>query len=81
MSKMTQWIRPEIKPVRVGWYHTSVDHTSPVRNADEESNYNWWWDGSQWLGCPNGGASMQQYRWWRGLTEESAKAMAKKGKA
>ena len=68
--KLTQWFPPDVKPVRVGWYHKSSGNTKPFGNL-YQSDFNWWWNGFAWTGAENSRWPVQnQARWWRGLTEK-----------
>ena len=71
--KLTPWFPPDVKPVRVGWYHTGCDSDNPI-NSGGESAYNWWWDGHGWHDYPNGYPSRDQNRYWRGLSENPEKS-------
>jgi len=69
MSKqeLTDWYPPHIKPVRVGWYHTGNGEHDPCFDDSNESNYNWWWDGKNWVYDVDRECCYAQNRWWRGL--------------
>lgn len=66
-QELTDWYPPHIKPVRVGWYHTGFSFNNPTNNARNESDGNWWWDGSIWLIDEDGEICYAQDRWWRGI--------------
>jgi hypothetical protein len=69
MAKLTKWFMPDEKPVREGWYHTSIDNADPRRDPYAESDYCWWWDGEFWRAYPNSlSPSFSQDRFWRGRT-------------
>jgi hypothetical protein len=69
--KLTQWFHPTVKPVHIGWYHTSVANLDPVKHKGSESHFNWWWDGSNWL-YPTYDKNLvasTQDRYWRGIAK------------
>lgn len=65
--KLTDWYPPEVKPVRVGWYHTGVCDMNPRNREEFESDYNWFWDGEFWKPYENGINADYQNRYWRGI--------------
>ena len=74
--KLTQWFHSTVKPVHIGWYHTSVANLDPVKHKGSESHFNWWWDGAQWtfpyiLGGEKNqiGIATVQKRYWRGIAK------------
>lgn len=59
----TEWFPANIKPVRVGWYHTKTNDDVSA------SAFNWHWDGKYWRVAPFGEICIYQKRIWRGLKE------------
>ncbi len=67
--KVTQWFSPDIDPVYVGWYHTTINNQNPADDKDNEASLCWWWDGMRWCLAPGFNALPFQNRWWRGMAE------------
>ncbi len=74
---MTDWYPPNIKPVRVGRYHSALSPCKP-----DAMQRRTWWDGTVWrwnndskpnwrLAYGSNPACMYQDRYWRGLTERA----------
>lgn len=64
MADLTEWMCPNVKPVRAGWYETYL------LVGQERFAY---WDGTNWLWRPEDYACLMQNRYWRGLTKPSSK--------
>jgi hypothetical protein len=63
MSKLTPWFRPEIKPVRKGWYERKWASELSRDNFD-------YWNGKRWYSAINGVRSEIPTMYvlaWRGL--------------
>ena len=69
--KLTKWFDGrKFVPAHVGWWHTSYSNLCPLDGVNNESNYNWWWDGSSWMTRPGEDICYSQDRWFRGLAEK-----------
>jgi hypothetical protein len=69
--ELTPWFPPDVKPVRVGWYHTGLKDLCPIGNSDFEGIDNLWWSGVKWLTRKNGVPLFYQNRYWRGLAAKA----------
>jgi hypothetical protein len=60
----TDWLKPPLKPERVGWFECAVYDAGWV--------YEWrvWFDGEVWRDGPGGLTLSDQQQTWRGLVEQ-----------
>jgi hypothetical protein len=61
MTAMTKWFDPSIKPVRPGWYDSSVSETHRFPQVAYWTGSSWTWHEEQRYEC------VEQQRYWRGL--------------
>lgn len=57
---LTPWMRPNTKPIHIGWYMTNWTHIGGLVIMR-------YWNGKGWEGVHN------QHLWWRGLCFDPAK--------
>ena len=65
-QELTEWFPADVKPVHVGRYQVSNPWIDDWFGEFEESEQEWFWDGSKWVDR-HGRPSYRQDRKWRGL--------------